>query len=40
MRNGCVFVSYTDTVLLRYLKLGIQDHHLILVASQDEASYQ
>lgn len=28
-----------DTVLLRYLKLGIQDHHLILVASQDEASY-
>lgn len=28
-----------DKVFLRYLKLGIHDNHLVLVASQDEASY-
>ena len=30
----------SDGVLVRYLKLGVQDNHLIFAATQDEAAFQ
>jgi len=29
-----------DSVLIRYLRLGIEDGHIILLASQDDATAQ
>ena len=29
-----------DSVLIRYLRLGIEDGHLLLMASQDDATAQ
>ncbi len=33
-------LSAIDAVLVRYLKLGVQDSHIILMATQDEASFK
>jgi len=38
--NDCSLNLSVDSVLIRYLRLGIDDGHLLLMASQDDATAQ
>jgi len=36
----CIVNLTVDSVLIRYLRLGVDDGHLILMATQDDATTQ